>query len=50
LRFGPASQNREHRDDFRAYLEGSVAWVGQVQPERGAKLQALLRRVEWPTV
>lgn len=48
VRFGPGSQNRDHRDDFRAYLEGSVAWVGHVQPERGAKLQALLQRVQWP--
>ena len=48
VRFGPADQNRDDRDDFRAYLEGSVAWVSQVQPERGAKLRALLRRVEWP--
>jgi hypothetical protein len=48
VRFGPVGQNRDDHDDFRAYLEGAVAWVGQVQPERGAKLQALLRRVEWP--
>ena len=34
--------------DFRTYLEGSVAWVTQVQPARGAKLHALLRRIEWP--
>jgi hypothetical protein len=47
VRFGPAGQNRDDHDDFRGYLEGAVAWVGQVQPDRGAKLQALLRRVEW---
>jgi hypothetical protein len=33
-RLGPESQNRDGRPDFRAYLEGAVAWVRQVQPAR----------------
>jgi hypothetical protein len=49
VRFGPDGQNRDDRADFRAYLEGAVAWVGQVQPGRAAKLRVLLRRVEWPS-
>lgn len=49
VRFGPDGQNRDDRGDFRAYLEGAVAWVGQVQPERAAKLRVLLGRVEWPS-
>ena len=48
-RHGPAGQNRDGRADFRAHLEGAVAWVCQVQPARGAKLDALFRRIEWPT-
>ncbi len=47
-RLGPGSQNRDGHPDFRAHLEGAVAWVRQVQPERGAKLEALFRRIEWP--
>jgi RNA-directed DNA polymerase len=47
-RFGPASQNRAGFADFRAHLEGVVAWVKHVQPEKGAKLEALLRKVAWP--
>jgi hypothetical protein len=47
-RLGPESQNRDARPDFRAHLEGAVAWVCHVQPERGAKLQAELGRIQWP--
>ncbi len=47
-RLGPESQNRDGRPDFRAHLEGAVAWVRQVQPTRGAKLDEVFRRIEWP--
>jgi hypothetical protein len=47
-RLGPESQNRDGHPDFRAHLEGAVAWVSHVQPERGAKLEAALRRIQWP--
>ncbi len=47
-RLGPESQNRDGHPDFRSHLEGAVAWVCHVQPERGAKLEEALRRIEWP--
>jgi RNA-directed DNA polymerase len=47
-RLGPESQNRDGHPDFRAHLEGAVAWVCHVQPDRGAKLEAALRRIQWP--
>jgi hypothetical protein len=28
-------------------VEGAVAWVSHVQPVRGAKLEAALRRIQW---
>jgi RNA-directed DNA polymerase len=46
-RFGPESQNRDARPDFRDHLEGRIAWVSQVQPTRGAKLRELARRIDW---
>jgi RNA-directed DNA polymerase len=46
-RFGPASQNREGREDFRAHLLGRIAHVARVHPGRGTKLQALFARLEW---
>jgi hypothetical protein len=47
VRLGPEHQNRDGLPDLRSYLEGAVAWVGHVQPARGAKLAALLRAIAW---
>jgi hypothetical protein len=47
VRHGPAGENREGRSDFRAWLQGRVAWCASVNPTRGAKLQRLFARIEW---
>ena len=44
---GVASQNRDAHPDFRASLQGQVAHVTNVNPNRGKKLQALLDKVKW---
>lgn len=44
---GALSQAPGELADFRAELEGRVAWVAQLNPTRGAKLRAQLRRVVW---
>ncbi|MFZ2269822.1 MAG: reverse transcriptase family protein [Azonexus sp.] len=44
---GPDSQNRDGRPDFRAHLQGRIAWCGQVNAGRGEKLQALFERINW---
>jgi hypothetical protein len=46
-RTGPSGQNRADVPDFRRHLDGRVAWVEQVNPERGAKLRALFDRIDW---
>jgi hypothetical protein len=46
-RQGPASQNRDRRADFRAYLLGRIAYVGLLNPARGAKLRQLFERIAW---
>ena len=48
VRHGAASQNRKEHDDFKAHLEGKVAFVAMVRPKRAAKLRALLERIVWP--
>ncbi len=40
---GFEAQNRQGRPNFRAWLEGKIAYVGMARPELGAKLQAELR-------
>jgi hypothetical protein len=33
--------------DFRAHLQGRVAWVAQLNPPRGRRLQAALDAIAW---
>nr|WP_255719701.1 reverse transcriptase family protein [Pelomonas sp. P8] len=44
---GPAGQNREGHADFRAHLQGRVAWAAQLNPAKARKLQALFDRIDW---
>jgi len=46
-RRGPAGENREKVEDFRAHLQGRVAFVASVNPAKGAKLRALFERIVW---
>ena len=46
-RHGPASQNRAGHPDFAAHLQGKLAWVRFIHPEKGAKLQAIFDRIDW---
>lgn len=47
VRFGPASQNRDGHLHFRDHLRGRIAYWTQINPPRGAKLQALFDRIDW---
>jgi hypothetical protein len=47
VRHGPEAQNREGRDDFRAYLAGRIAYVAMLHPGRGQKLRAVFDRIAW---
>ncbi|MGV3624805.1 MAG: reverse transcriptase family protein [Archangium sp.] len=44
---GALSQSKGPVPEFRAELEGKVAWVTQLNPARGAKLKAQLSRIDW---
>jgi hypothetical protein len=41
---GLDSQNRENHPNFAAYLQGRVAFVSMVDPDRGAQLRESLGR------
>jgi hypothetical protein len=47
VRNGPAGENREGVADFRAHLQGRVAFVESVNAAKGAKLRAILERIVW---
>jgi hypothetical protein len=44
---GPASQNRAQLKDFRAHLEGRVAYLAQFSPQRGERLRMQLEKIGW---
>ncbi|MFO1173357.1 MAG: reverse transcriptase family protein [Hyphomicrobiaceae bacterium] len=46
-RHGAASQNRDRIANFRAHLEGRIAWVAHVNPQRGRKLVGLFEQIAW---
>jgi hypothetical protein len=45
---GPVSQNVDRHEDFRAYLQGLIAWIETGDHVRGARLRAMFDRVVWP--
>lgn len=47
VRHGGASQNRESRENFPAWLRGRIAHVQSLNRERGEKLLALYRKINW---
>jgi RNA-directed DNA polymerase len=48
VRLGPESQNRERRPRFRSHLEGRVAFVEMINPNKGKRLRAIFERIRWP--
>ncbi|MCH9653192.1 MAG: reverse transcriptase family protein [Planctomycetes bacterium] len=47
IRSGPVSQNREQHPDFASHLRGRVAYVQQLNPNRGQRLLQLYERIRW---
>jgi len=47
VRHGPAGQNCERHEDFRAHLAGRIAHVAMLNPGRGNKLQTVFERISW---
>jgi hypothetical protein len=47
VRLGPATQNRDGHRDFRAHLQGRIAWATQLNAQRGARLRRLFDAIAW---
>jgi len=48
VRHGPAAQNRDEVPDFRAHLQGRIAFVESVNQSKAARLRALFNQIAWP--
>jgi hypothetical protein len=46
VRHGAAAQNREQGRDFRAHLQGQIAFVRSLNPQRAARLQRVFDQVK----
>jgi hypothetical protein len=46
-RHGPLSQNSLEHGDFRAHLQGRLAFLASVHAERGRKLEGLFEQIKW---
>lgn len=46
-RHGPAGQNRDQVEDFRAHLLGRISWVGSLNQARGRRLGELFAAIDW---
>jgi len=46
-RKGPAGQNRDGHENFRAHLLGQIAFVRSVNPAKAARLQRVFERIQW---
>jgi len=44
---GPASQKRNVEGDFTAHLQGRIAHVRQLNPQRAMKLQQIFDKINW---
>jgi RNA-directed DNA polymerase len=42
---GSASQNTDQHADFKAYLQGRIAWVRQLNPNKAQRLQRLFEQI-----
>jgi RNA-directed DNA polymerase len=46
-RNGPAAANRAGHPAFRAHLQGRIAWLESLHPDRGARMRERFDRIAW---
>jgi hypothetical protein len=47
VRRGPQSQNRKSHPNFRSHLQGQIAFVRMINPQKGNRLHAIFEKIEW---
>lgn len=47
IRQGPETQNREQHPDFANHLRGKIAYIQQLNPNRGQRLLQLYEQIRW---
>jgi hypothetical protein len=47
VEFDPQSQNRKQHPDFKAHLQGRIAYVRSLNPKKAEKLYKLYEKINW---
>ena len=47
VRHGGESQNRDAHPNFRAHLEGRIAFVQMIHPAKASRLRQLFDSIDW---
>ncbi len=47
-RSGPETQNRVKHSNYRSHLEGRVAFVEMINPEKAKRLREIFDQIKWP--
>ena len=47
IRTGPENQNRDAHPQFRAHIDGRVAFAEMVNPAKGQRLRRLFEQIQW---
>ena len=47
LRTGPTPQNRDNHPDFPRHLQGRIAWLAQINPQKAQKLFLLFDQIDF---
>ena len=47
IRLGPSTQNRNEASDFYQHLQGRIAHVTMLNPDRGQRLSELFQAIDW---
>ena len=48
VRHGPETQNRESHPDFRAHLQGRIAFMETINLSKGERLRKIFNQIHWP--
>jgi len=47
VRRGPSTQNHDRHENFANHLQGRIAHVSQINPQRAERLRALFAEIDW---
>lgn len=47
IKLGPESQNKKQHPNFKTHLQGRIAFIRTLNPQKGSKLESLFAKIIW---